>query len=512
MRDRLNGLWHDEDFADWYPRDGRPGLSPAQLATVCVLQFLLGLSDRQAAEAVRCRIDFKYAMAMELDDPGFHHSVLADFRDRLAEGDRADRLLDLALARLKEAGLVHERTTQRTDSTHVLAAVRDPTRLELITEAVRAAPEEVAGTSPHLLDELVDEDWGRRCGRPVRLGKNPTKPRTRILATGNDAVRLLEYLYRHGADCTSGPRIQALRQIMVQNYHRDAAGHLRRRTAEKEGGPGLPPSSRAVVSPYDTSARYARHGHIISWKGFSAHLTETCAPDGPNVITDVANTAAPTHDSQVLPGIHTRLSRRGLLPAEHLVDAGCTSLPHLEQASLEHQVTVSGPLRSNPTRQHRRDEGFARDDFHIDYDRQQVTCPQGQVSQGWHGPHPVHHLPRKHPHRGLSPTRTPRPATSRPRRATDTRVEDLLRGPLRSGGHGQRVRPRIRHAALPLPLPRTGKGPHPARPDGHRRQHRAPQRTASNRTSPTPRRPTAFQSYLDQREIPRPKSWRTLGS
>ncbi|MES4886214.1 transposase [Streptomyces sp. NPDC000349] len=127
VRDRLDGLWCDEDFADWYPRDGRPGLSPAQLATVCVLQFLLGLSDRQAAEAVRCRIDFKYAMAMELDNPGFHHSVLADFRDRLAEGDRADRLLDLSLARLKEAGLVRERVTQRTDSTHVLAAVRDLT-------------------------------------------------------------------------------------------------------------------------------------------------------------------------------------------------------------------------------------------------------------------------------------------------------------------------------------------------------------------------------------------------
>ncbi|WP_260328717.1 transposase [Streptomyces sp. Ag109_O5-1] len=61
VRDRLDGLWHDEDFADWYPRDGRPGPSPAQLATVSVLQFLLGLSDRDAAEAVRCRIDFKCA-------------------------------------------------------------------------------------------------------------------------------------------------------------------------------------------------------------------------------------------------------------------------------------------------------------------------------------------------------------------------------------------------------------------------------------------------------------------
>ncbi|MET8174957.1 transposase [Streptomyces clavifer] len=112
MGDRLGGLWCDEDFADWYPRDGRPGLSPAQLATVCVLRFLLTLSDRQAVEAVRCRIDFKYAMAMELDDPGFHHSVLADFRDRLAEGDHADGLLDLTPARLKESGLVCERTTQ----------------------------------------------------------------------------------------------------------------------------------------------------------------------------------------------------------------------------------------------------------------------------------------------------------------------------------------------------------------------------------------------------------------
>ncbi|MCX4399475.1 transposase (plasmid) [Streptomyces sp. NBC_00053] len=158
--------------------------SRLQLATVCVLQFPLGLSDCQAAEAVRCRIDFKYALAMELDDPGFHHSVLADFRERLAQDDRADRLLDLALARLKEAGLVRERTTQRTDSTHVLAAVRDLTRLKLVTEAVRAVLEEVARTASHLLTGLVDEDWERRYGRPARLGKNCTRPKTRILTTG----------------------------------------------------------------------------------------------------------------------------------------------------------------------------------------------------------------------------------------------------------------------------------------------------------------------------------------
>ncbi|WP_447009051.1 transposase [Saccharothrix sp. DSM 118769] len=173
VRDRLDGLWRDEDFADCYSRNGRPGLSPAQLATVSVLQFLLGLSDRGAAEAVRCRIDFKYALGLELDDPGFHHSVLGDFRDRLLRAGRTDHLLDTALARLKDAGLVRERTTQRTDSTHVLAAVRDLTRLELMTEAVRAALEELARVADRALHGLVGGHWGRRYGRPVRLGKNP---------------------------------------------------------------------------------------------------------------------------------------------------------------------------------------------------------------------------------------------------------------------------------------------------------------------------------------------------
>ncbi|WP_443044155.1 transposase [Streptomyces sp. NBC_00353] len=112
IRDRLDGLFGDEDFTAWYPRDGRPGLLPAQLASVCVLQYALNLSDRQAAEAVRRRIDFKYALGLELEDPGFHRSVLSDFRDRLAEGDRADRLLGLALTRIRRAGLLKGRAAR----------------------------------------------------------------------------------------------------------------------------------------------------------------------------------------------------------------------------------------------------------------------------------------------------------------------------------------------------------------------------------------------------------------
>ncbi|WP_228560956.1 transposase [Catenulispora pinisilvae] len=183
---------------------------------------------------------------------------------------------------------------------------------------------------------------------------------------------MLKHLDQSGSGYRPGPQAEALRQIVMQNHFRDTAGRLRWRTAD-DGG--LLPSSLAIVSPHEATARYVRHGHIINWKGFAAHLTETCAPDSVNVITDVATTSA--------------AARRGLLPVEHLVDGGYTSLVHLERAAREPQVTVSRPLPGNPTGQHRKNEGYDRDDFHIDFDRREVTCPQGQVSQGWHGPHPA---------------------------------------------------------------------------------------------------------------------------
>ncbi len=265
--------------------------------------------------------------------------------------------------------------------------MRDLTRLELVIEAVRAALEELARTAGQALAGLVDDDWGRRYGRPVRLGKNPTRPKTRMNEAGAGARRLIEHLAASYSDLLRGPRVEALRQILVQNYHWDAAGRLRWR--DDEGDAGLPPSAACIVSPYDLAARYARRGQVTRWTGYLAHVTETCSGDGPNVITDVATMPATSADTAALNGIHARLAHRGLLSAGHLADGGYTSLVHMERARREHQVTLTGPLPGNRTRQHRHQEGYARDDFRIDYDRQEVTCPQGQVSKGWHGPYPT---------------------------------------------------------------------------------------------------------------------------
>lgn len=138
-----------EEFAGLYPDDGRPGLSTGRLALVSVLQFAENLSDRAAADAVRTRIDGKYALGLELEDPGFDHSVLCEFRARPAEQDGVpDRLLQLMLDRLREAGLLKAGGRQRTDATRVLAAVRTLSRLELVGETLRAALEELAEAAP----------------------------------------------------------------------------------------------------------------------------------------------------------------------------------------------------------------------------------------------------------------------------------------------------------------------------------------------------------------------------
>ncbi|MFD0229335.1 transposase [Streptomyces hirsutus] len=219
------------------------------------MQFLLNLSDRQAAEVVRCRIDFTYALAVELDDPGFHHSVLTDFRDRLGENDRADQLLSLALDRIRDAGMIKERGRQRTDSTQVLAAARELTRLELVREAVRAALEEASRNTPDVLDDLVDAGWATRYGRPVRL---PSHPVTRLKQAGADAHQLLQSLPPH----RRGPRAEALRQIMVQNFLVDARGVLRPRAEQG----GRPKGALRLISPYDPDARQAIRGNT-RWSG-----------------------------------------------------------------------------------------------------------------------------------------------------------------------------------------------------------------------------------------------------
>src|SRR5579885_3194114 len=120
MRDELGTLSTDEDFRDLFPSRGQPAEAPWRLALVTLMQYTEGLTDRQAADAVRTRSDWKYALSLELTESGFDFSVLSEFRSRLLAHGAERRLFDLLLKDFRERGWIKERGKQRTDSTHVL--------------------------------------------------------------------------------------------------------------------------------------------------------------------------------------------------------------------------------------------------------------------------------------------------------------------------------------------------------------------------------------------------------
>jgi transposase len=148
VADRLGTIDHDTQFAVLFPTRGQPADAPARLALATVLQFAEGLSDRQAADAVRSRIEWQYVLGLELTDPGFHHTVLSACRTRLVAGEAAQLLLDALLTLAQAQGLLNVRGRQRTDSTHVLAAIRVLNRLERVGETLRAALNNLAVVAP----------------------------------------------------------------------------------------------------------------------------------------------------------------------------------------------------------------------------------------------------------------------------------------------------------------------------------------------------------------------------
>jgi transposase len=409
IRDRLQELFVDADFVDWYPADGRPGLSPAMLALVSMLQYAENLTDRQAALAVRCRIDWKYCLGLELTDAGFDHSVLSEFRDRMAEGDRADRLLAVMVDRLAAAGLINRRGRVRTDSTHVLAAVRRLNRVELVAETLRAALEELAEADEDWLAGWITPEWAERYGRRIRYDRLPRGKEELagyVLQVGQDGMTILRAVYAADAPprVRDLPQVQILRQVWVQQYWTDQDGALtwrepkstrdrqsrrtkRRRSTAAPAADGRPDPASArvpwsgmeIVTPYDVEARYCQKAGKTDWIGYRDHQTETCDESRPNVIVHVATRQAPEQDIDTLDAIHAALIGQAIVPSEHLVDGGYVTPDVIHHATVRWGITLVGPVRPDP----RGRPGFTKEDFHIDWQAHTLTCPRGVTSPPW---------------------------------------------------------------------------------------------------------------------------------
>jgi transposase len=392
VRDVLGTIFQDDDFAALFPAWGPPGLPPWRLALVTIMQFRENLADRQAAEAVRARIDWKYLLSLELTDPGFDFSVLSEFRDRLLAGSAEALLLDKLLERCRALGLLKARGQQRTDSTHVLAAIRVLNRLELVAETLRATLNALATVAPDWLQRLAPLVWYERYSRRIedtRLPREQAQRDAYAQTVGEDGFHLLDAL-----DAPEAPRglrelpiIATLRQVWQRHYERTdcepaAVGASPVYRVHFKASRDLPPAAEGVESPYDVEARY-RHKQDTQWTGYMVHVSETCEPTAPHLLTHVHTTPATVHEAQCTEPIQQALIDKGVPPQEHFVDAAYISSELLVSSREAQDIILRGPTRPSQGWQTQVEGAYTLERFEVDWHRQHVRCPQGHLSVAW---------------------------------------------------------------------------------------------------------------------------------
>jgi transposase len=320
LRDNLGAIYQDELFEDWFPNRGQPAYAPWRLALVTVFQFRENLTDRQAADAARSRLDWKYALRLELMDPGFDHTVLSEFRARLVALTAEERFLEAIIDLGKERGWIKARGHQRTDSTHVLAKIRAMNRTECVVETLRHALNVLAVVAPDWLRSRVQPEWETRYGARASEFRFPSGAEKRQQfehQVGQDGWSFLAAIQADPQTqwMLSIPAVDTMARIWKQDY-----------LPLEEGGTWIADEDRLEAaklyySPYDLDASAATK-RSTHWIGSKAHVTETCDEDLPRLITHVETTIGPIPDRHALPEIHEGLDQQDLLPEQHLVDAG----------------------------------------------------------------------------------------------------------------------------------------------------------------------------------------------
>jgi len=372
--EQLYEQYDEADYVDLYHAEGKPAISPVLLAFVTAFQYMENLSDRAAAEAVRIRLDWKYALHLPLEYAGFNFSVLSEFRDRVIKHQAEARLFEQLLEQLGGLGLIKRRGRQRTDSLAVLTKVRDLNRLELVVETLRLAVRALLATDPSWTRAAVPPTWEERYGKrciAARLSEEERK--TLASEVGQDGQWLLERLQATTTPAVLRelPEVQVLSTVWDQQFE-----VLEGKVVFQAPGPY--DGTTRIQTPHDPEARYSKKGKQ-SWVGDKLQVTEADDDGYPHLLTDIAMTSSVETDTVALEGIQTHLEARDLLPEEQLVDAGYISGANLAR-SQERGIDLIGPVPKAQSPQARMPDGLTQDQFRVDQEANVAICPAGQTS------------------------------------------------------------------------------------------------------------------------------------
>jgi transposase len=290
-------------------------------------------------------------------------------------------LLTILLNICKERGLLKERGKQRTDSTHIEAAIRTMNRVECVGETLRAALNSLAVVVPDWLRAHVSQDWYERYEKRMEeynMPKEATKRAAVIQQIGQDGFNLLKWVREEEAPTwlKEIPAVEILRKVWIQQFYIEEEKICWR------SNNNIPPSSLLISSPYDIQAHMSVK-RDIHWTGYKAHLTETCDDDLPHLIVNVKTAPSTTQDMELTDAIHEELGEKYLLPQQHYVDSGYIDSVSLVNSSKHYDVDLIGPCRQSGSWQAKETEGYDSAQFLINWDENVATCPEGKKSMKW---------------------------------------------------------------------------------------------------------------------------------
>ncbi len=365
--DKLGDLVKDEYFAWMYSTNGGPALSPVILAMVLVFQMMEKLPDRLAAEMVRVRIDWKYALHLPLDWVGFHFTNLSHFRQRLIENEAEYLVFDQLVQKLVEMDFIRRRGKQRTDSMSILGQIAKLSRLELVMETIRVVLVALKKANEDWLEKKVPAAFVEKYGvkkQTYKMTKEEVEAELR--QAGADGLWLLKQL----EEVQEMEEVKTMGEIWEQQFEWDEAGSYEG-PREKLEGHGL------VQSPHEPEARY-REKRDKNWQGYVGQVTETAQKKGEaNFITDIGVTDAQESDVRSLPDVQARLVKREVAPEEQDVDQAYVSGTSLAQSE-DQGIKLVGAIAPEVG-----PKEYKLSDFEVDIEAKNATCPAGQAAEKW---------------------------------------------------------------------------------------------------------------------------------
>jgi IS5 family transposase len=356
LADHRHELFPDEMFEDLFPSgQGRPSVPADVVASVMVLQALEGLSDRDAARALRDRISWKVACGLALDDEGFDYSVLAYWRGRLKKSERPQRIFDAVRAVVDATGVLKGKARRALDSTLLDDAVATQDTVTQLIAAVRRARRVVPGAAGV---PVVAHDYAS-VGKPVIAWDDPVAKAALVDGLVKDALAIIAAFPEAPRDPEAAAALGLLALVAGQDV--EQAGDGTWRVADKV-------APDRVISVVDPEARHMHKSRSEYRDGFKAHVA--IEPET-GILTAVELTPANTADAAVGVGLleGERPGLQVLADSAYGSGAALGALGHAghHRAIKPHALPIAVP------------GGFDRDDFVVDTDAGTATCPAGHT-------------------------------------------------------------------------------------------------------------------------------------